>query len=60
MLGFRAEAADERLTIDADELEQAHWFSRTELRASPENETFRLPGKVSIARRLIEEWLAES
>ncbi len=59
MLGFRAEAADDRLTIDTDELERAHWFSRTELRASPENETFRLPGKVSIARRLIEEWLAE-
>ena len=60
MLGFRAETADDQLQIDKDELEQASWFTRAELRASPENETFRLPGKVSIARRLVEEWISEA
>ncbi len=59
MLGFRAEAADDQLAIDPNELESARWFTRAELRSSPENDTFRMPGKVSIARRLIEEWLAE-
>lgn len=59
MLGFRAEALDGALDVDTDELERAAWFTRGELRASPEDETFRLPGRVSIARRLIEEWIAE-
>ncbi len=59
MLGFRAEALEDSLRVDTNELERAAWFTRAELRVSPENEEFRLPGKVSIARRLIEEWLAE-
>lgn len=59
MLGFRAEALGDALDVDTDELERAAWFTRDELRASPEDGAFRLPGKVSIARRLIEEWIAE-
>ena len=57
MIGFYAEAADTALTVNRVELEDARWFSRAELLASPENGTFRLPRFDSIARRLIESWL---
>ena len=35
----------------------ARWFTREELLASPEDETFRLPRR-SIARRLVDDWIA--
>ena len=59
MLGFHARCQYGPLKIDPRELESAHWATRDELRRSPEDETFRLPRKDSIARRLIENWLAE-
>ncbi len=59
MLGFRAEALDERLRIDPEELEDARWFSRDEL-CEPERRPVRLPNPDSIARFLIDEWLAEA
>jgi NAD+ diphosphatase len=58
MLGFWAEAVDDRLRVDPHELESARWVSRAEMLASPEDESFRLPRRDSIARRLIEDWLA--
>ena len=58
MLGFTARARGTAITVDPSELESARWFSRAELLASPENETFRLPRRDSIARRLIGDWLA--
>ena len=59
MLGFHARYASGELTVNPDELESARWFSRDELRNSPEDDSLRLPRKDSIARRLIEDWLAE-
>ena len=59
MLGFYATAAYGPLTINEEELGGAAWFTREALRACPEDETFRLPRRDSIARRLIEDWLAE-
>lgn len=58
MLGFYARATSDVLRVAAEELELARWFTRAEMRASPEDETFRLPRRDSIARRLIEDWLA--
>lgn len=58
MLGFNAEAAYGPLTVNEEELGAAGWFTRDELRARPEDEKFRLPRRDSIARRLIEDWLA--
>lgn len=60
MIGFWARAKGERLAIDETEIESAAWFSRDALLASPEDEDFRLPRRDSIARRLIEDWLAET
>ena len=60
MLGFRCSAlADQTVKVNTEELESARWFSREELKQSPENETFRLPRRDSIARRLLNEWLEE-
>ena len=58
MLGFTAQARYAPLRVHPEELESAAWFSRDQLLASPENETFKLPRVDSIARRLIEDWLA--
>jgi NAD+ diphosphatase len=57
MVGFVATAADDRITVNKDELESARWFTREELRKSPENETLRLSRKDSISRVLIEDWI---
>src|SRR4051794_13612884 len=56
MLGFYAEAITDEITIQADELRDARWFTRAELR-DPEPAGFSLPRRDSIARRLIEDWL---
>ena len=58
MLGFTARARDTEMKVDHDEIETAAWYTRDDLRRSPENETFRLPRRDSIARRLVEDWLA--
>ncbi|RMD63568.1 MAG: NAD(+) diphosphatase [Alphaproteobacteria bacterium] len=57
MLGFVARAPFGSLAVHPHELAAAHWFTRAQLRASPEDERFRLPRRDSIARRLIEDWL---
>ena len=60
MLGFTARAATTDLNPATDEIETARWYTRAELRASPENEVFKLPRRDSIARRLVEDWLADT
>ena len=59
MLGFHAEGLDEEIRIDPEELRDARWFSRAELR-EPEAHGFALPRPDSIARRLIEDWIASA
>jgi NAD+ diphosphatase len=58
MLGFRAHAVSTEVKIDQDELEDALWVQRDVL-ADPERSPVLLPREDSIARYLIEEWLAE-
>lgn len=58
MLGFTARALNRDIRLSPDEIESARWYSREELRRSPEDETFRLPRRDSIARRLVDDWLA--
>ena len=57
MLGFTARAVGTDLQVDHDEIEEARWFSREELRSG--NGPAALPPPVSIARHLIDAWLAE-
>jgi NAD+ diphosphatase len=59
MLGFYAEATSRDITVDYGELADARWFERNWLRSHVDDDSFRLPRRDSIARRLIGDWLAE-
>ena len=56
MLGFFAKASNFDIEVDADEIAEAKWFTREDLRALVEAGTMALPGNISISRRLIEGW----
>jgi NAD+ diphosphatase len=61
MLGFVARAVpgpdgEFPLTVDQDEIEEARWFTRDELRSG--DGPLALPPSVSIARFLLEGWAA--
>lgn len=58
MLGFHARAAGSRkIELLDGELEDARWFSRDEVgQALTGSGPLRLPPRISIARRLIEDW----
>jgi NAD+ diphosphatase len=58
MLGFWGEALSEDIVTDDEELIDVIWASRDFLRQSHDPEKFRLPRADSIARRLIDEWIA--
>jgi NAD+ diphosphatase len=57
MLGFvaRAEGGD-ALRVDPTEIEEAHWFTREELRSGAGPRA--LPPPVSIARHILDRWMA--
>ena len=57
MLGFYGEGLSEDITIDPEEMIDVRWFSREEIR-NPDASGFALPRADSIARRLIEDWMA--
>jgi NAD+ diphosphatase len=57
MLGFYGEGLSEAIEFRDSELADARWFTRAMCRA-PDEHGFRLPGPDSIARRLVEDWLA--
>ncbi len=62
MLGFHAEAADDAeaiaLTLDPNEIAEAHWLTPDELR-HPERMDIELPGATAIAHSLVEAWLQD-
>ncbi|NNF39991.1 MAG: NAD(+) diphosphatase [Woeseiaceae bacterium] len=53
MLGFFAEASTRDIVLNDAELEDAQWFTREQLRS----DFPKLPFRISIARRLIEDWM---
>lgn len=58
MVGFRARAVGVDIRRNADELEDARWFTRAELR-DPVTTPLRFSRGDSIARWLLQEWLDE-
>ena len=57
MLGFAARVdGDDTLRVDDDEIEEARWFTRDELRSGEGPRA--LPPPVSIARNIIDRWIA--
>jgi NAD+ diphosphatase len=56
MIGFVGRAETTEITVDGDELEDARWFTRAEMKEQAEAGTLVLPGGVSISRSLVEHW----
>lgn len=58
MLGFRATAVPGRtaIAVDGEEISEARWFSRDDLRAAIESGEIHPPSGISIAARLVELW----
>ncbi len=58
MLGFHARVAADSPPAVADgvEIGEVRWFTRSELAAAYAARELNLPGRVSIARRLVERW----
>ena len=54
MLGFTATATATDIRLNDAELEHAQWFTRKELRSGFP----KLPFRISIARRLVDHWIA--
>ncbi|MGO4426148.1 NAD(+) diphosphatase, partial [Streptomyces sp. MCAF7] len=59
MLGFMARATSSRIQVDGEEIHEARWFSRDELRAAFKSGEVLPPSGISIAARLIELWYGE-
>jgi NAD+ diphosphatase len=58
MLGYFARAVSHSIVVEEDEIREARWFTRAELRDGAERGSIGLPGATTIARGLIEAWLA--
>jgi NAD+ diphosphatase len=56
MLGFTAEAVSGQILLNDGELEDAQWFTRKDLQSGFP----KLPYRLSIARRLVDNWLLGS
>lgn len=56
MLGFFADAKTTEIVVDGDEITQARWFTRAELRDAVEAGDLVVPTTISIAGALIEHW----
>lgn len=56
MIAFTARATATDLRLDPAELAEARWYTREELAADRAAGSLGVPGRVSIARRLIEDW----
>lgn len=56
MLGFMARATSFEINVDGEEIEEARWFSREDLKAAFESGEILPPFGISIAARLIELW----
>ncbi len=56
MLGFVARADDDRITTDADEIAEAAFFTRDEVRDRSRH-GWDIPPPLSIARRMIDDWM---
>ena len=57
MLGFTARAVTTELTHDPTEMAEVRWVTRAEYAALLRSGAIRVPGSISIARRIIERWL---
>ncbi len=59
MVGYRARATNTLLNPDRLEIAEARWFTRDEYRKALKTNGIRTPSGISIAQRLIENWLGQ-
>lgn len=59
MLGFSSRTHSDRLRRDDAEIAEARWVSRDDLAREVAAGTLALPGRLSIARSLIEQWFGD-
>jgi NAD+ diphosphatase len=59
MMGFLADAEDRTINLDREEIEEARWIEKADIRAvlNGEPRDFGVPPKFTIARQLIERWV---
>ena len=60
MLGFRAQAVTTEIICHDEELAEAQWFTREQVREMSLNHEMLPPEKLSISRWLIDCWLSEA
>lgn len=64
MIGFRATADADEISIDRDELEDARWFTADEIARfgewGDETAEFRRPRKDAIARAILDDWIGSN
>jgi NAD+ diphosphatase len=56
MVGFRAHAVTTKLCLQDGEIEAARWWTKEEFAAALASGELHIAGRLSIARRLIEDW----
>ena len=56
MVGFFARAVTTEVTVDGDELSDARWFTREDMKSGAEAGSLVLPAGISISRSLVEAW----
>ncbi|MGH3372768.1 MAG: NAD(+) diphosphatase [Nocardioidaceae bacterium] len=59
MVGFFASARSTEISVDGEEISDARWFTRDQVRAEAEAGTLLLPGGISISRTLVETWYGD-
>jgi NAD+ diphosphatase len=59
MVGFFARARSAAISVDGQEIAEARWVSRDDLRDLVASEAMRMPGRLSISRWLIETWYGQ-
>lgn len=59
MLGYQAKALNTDICVDGEEIVEAHWYDRTQVKELCENQKMHLPPRVSIAHQLIARWYGQ-
>ena len=60
MIGCIAAATSVDIEVDGEEIEDARWFTREQMKTEAEAGTLMLPGGISISRSLIEHWYGDT
>jgi NAD+ diphosphatase len=60
MIGCVGKASSTEISVDGEEIEDARWFTRAQMKEEAEAGTLILPGGISISRSLVEHWYEDT